>query len=63
MHADLVAGRADAELGVVGLDLFVQDVVSGNLLLQVCHGGAVLLHVHRFLRAQTQQILPAGLKG
>lgn len=53
--AHLAACRADAELRVVGLDLFVQDVVSGDLLLQLCHGGAVLLGVHLFLRAHTPE--------
>lgn len=52
----LAARRADAELGVVGLDLFVQDVVSSNLLFQVRHGRAVLLRVHLFLSANTGKI-------
>lgn len=55
MCVHLAACRADAELRVVGLDLFVQDVVSSDLLLQVGHGGAVLLHVHQFLSAQTPE--------
>lgn len=49
----LAAGRADAQLGVVGLDLLVEDVVSSDLLLQVCHGGAELLCVHLFLLEKT----------
>lgn len=51
----LAACRADAELGAVGFDLFVQDVVSGNLPLQVCHGRAVLLRVHLFLNVNKHQ--------
>lgn len=56
MFVHLAACRADAELRAVGFDLFVQDVVSCDLLLQVCHGGAVLLRVHLFLRADTGRI-------
>lgn len=51
----LAACRADTELGAVGFDLFVQDVVSGNLPLQVCHGRAVLLRVHLFLNVKKHQ--------
>lgn len=53
----LAAGRADAELRVVGLGFFVQDVMSSNLLLQVCHGRPVFLRAQLFLSANTRQIL------
>lgn len=52
--AHLAACRGDAELRVVHLDLFVQDVVGGDLLLQVVYGGAVLLCVRQFLREDGQ---------
>ena len=42
----LGAGGVSAELGAVALDLSVEDVLRGDLLLQVCHGGPVLLRVH-----------------
>lgn len=58
----LAASGADAELRVVGLDLFVQDVMSSKLLLQICHGGAVLLHVHLFLGAQTPKNIVNGMQ-
>lgn len=45
----LTAGGADIELWVVGLDLLVQDVVGGDLLLQVLHAGAVHLRAQLFL--------------
>lgn len=55
MHADLAASRSEAELRVVGVNLFVYDVVSSNLLLQISHTRAKLLHIHQFLKAQTPE--------
>lgn len=55
MHAYLAASRSEAELCVVGFNLFVYDVVSSNLLLQVSHTRAKLLHIHQFLRAKTPE--------
>lgn len=53
MLAYLAASRSEAELCVVGFNLFVYDVVSSNLLLQISHTRAELLHIHQFLRTQT----------
>lgn len=45
----LATSRADTQLRVVSLDLFVQNVVSSNLLLQVRQRGTILLRVDLFL--------------
>lgn len=45
----LATSGADAQLRVVSLDLFVQNVVSSNLLLEVHERGTILLSVDLFL--------------
>lgn len=50
----LATSGADTELRVVRLDLLVLDVVGGNLLLQICQGGAKLLRVDLFLSTHTR---------